>query len=61
MPAKTEPATPAAPSATQAAVDVWGADLLRNLGPMVPVEAYNLTHSAIGDLKTRLAAIEKEG
>lgn len=59
---KTTPAPePAAPSPVDAVVDVWGTDLLRNLGPVIPTEAYNHVHAAIGDLKARLAAIPKEG
>ena len=52
---------PAAPCPVQAAVETWGADLLRNLGPSVSTEAYNHMHAAIGDLKARLAALPKEG
>jgi hypothetical protein len=61
---KTETSTtpkPAAPSPVDAAVDTWASDLLRNLGPALSTESYNHLHSAIGALKTRLAAIEKEG
>ena len=51
----------AAPCPVQAAVETWGTDLLRNLGPVIATEAYNHLHAAIGDLKARLAAIPKEG
>lgn len=57
--AKTKTPAPA-PSPALEVADVWGRDLLHNLGPVISTEAYNHLHAAIGDLTKRLAALTKE-